>query len=154
MTTISPVPKPSSAHSDLERDLEVYFRQKNPPWIVAREVDLGSRSMDKEVKRADVMAMSVTYPPRFVIVDAKVSKADLQRGIRAEQHLIYAEFCHRFYYATPFGLITENDLPDGCSWLQQTENGKWFTEEWLDEENRSFKMPEELWHSFAKKLGG
>ena len=151
--TINSVPKPSSAHSDLERDLEVYFRQKNPPWIPAREVDLGSRSIDKEVKLVDILAMSVMFPPRFIIVDAKVSKADLQRGIREEQHLVYAEHCHLFYYATPAGLITAKDIPEFCGWLEQWENRKGFTAhdgEW----NQQFLMSDVVWHSFAKRLAG
>ena len=73
--------KPSSAHSDLQDDVMAYWRAKPPGWIPVKELDLGSRSMDREVKRADVFAMSETYPPRFVICEVKVSKPD-SRSLR------------------------------------------------------------------------
>lgn len=148
------VPKPSSAHSELQRDLEVYFRQKNPPWISACEVDLGSRSMDKEVNRADIMAMSVTYPPRFIICEVKVSRADFLRDIKSEKYLHYMECCNYFYFVTPSELLLAEDIPEWCGWLEQWPTGKGFKECRTGEKNRQFMMDDLLWQSFVKRLAG
>ena len=153
LTTITPTPKPSSVHSELQRDLEVYFRHKNPPWVVAREVDLGSRSIDREVKRVDILAMSVTYPPRFIICEVKVSRQDFFRDIESEKYLHYMENCNLFYFVTPFSLVLENEIPSWCGWIERSFDKKRFTEH-DGEKNNAFKMPEEVWHSFVKRLAG
>ncbi len=145
--------KPNSAHADLQEDVCKYWRAKSPSWIPVKELGLGSRSMDKEVKRADVFAMSETYPPRFIITEVKVSKPDFLRGIKEEQYLYYMEDCDLFYFATPRGLIDAEDIPMYCGWLEQWENKKGFTEH-TGEKNTGFQMDDGLWHSFAKKLDG
>ncbi len=136
-------------HSQLERDVERYWRQKG--WHVVRELDLASRSLDKEVKIADIFAMSPMYPPKFVICEIKVSRADLLSDIKSEKYLHSMENCYLFYFAAPFGLITEDDLPFGCGRLEQWENGKGFNP-YDGEKNNNFKMSDELWHNFARKL--
>ncbi len=153
------VPKPDGAHNKLQDDVCAWLRQWQAGWIPVKEMDLGSRSLDKEVKRADVFAMSETYRPRFVICEIKVSRADFLRGVREEQHLIYAEFCNVFYFATPHGLITEDEVPPGCGWLEEREwpalqgsNKTSLYEEQRGEENRAFKMNDQLWQAFVKRL--
>ena len=146
--------KPNSAHSDLAEDVCKYWRAKSPGWIPVKELDMGSRSMDKEVKRADVFAMSETYPPRFIICEVKVSRADFLSDMRSDKYLDYIYHCNLFYFATPYELIDENDLPRGCGWLEQYKNGKGFRERWTGEENKHFTISTESWHVFAKKLDG
>lgn len=143
--------KPDGAHGKLQDDLIRYFAQKSPPWIAVRELDLGSRSLDKEVKRADVFAMSETYPPRSIICEVKVSRPDFFRGVKEETYLHYMENCNLFYFVTPYRLITY-DIPFGCGWLEQWENGKGF-DEYGGEPNNQFKMNDQLWHNLVKKLG-
>ncbi len=145
--------KPNSAHADLQEDVCKYWRAKSPGWIPVKELDLGSRSMDREVKRADVFAMSETYPPRFVICEVKVSRADFLSDIKSEKYLHYMDNSNLFYFVTPYALL-EEDIPTWCGWLEQWENKKGFTERWGGEENRQFMMDDQLWHSLAKKLDG
>ncbi len=146
--------KPNSAHADLQEDVCKYWRAKSPGWIPVKELDLGSRSMDKEVKRADVFAITDTYPPRFVICEVKVSRADFLRGVKEEQYLHYMDNCNLFYFVTPWGLLKPGDKPLGCGWLEQWENKKGFNVMWTGEENHEFKMNDQLWYTFVKKLDG
>ena len=150
--TFTPAPKPDSAHSDLQEAVMVYWRAKSPGWIPVKEQDLGSRAMDKEIKRADIFAMSKTYPPRFIICEVKVSRPDFLSDVKSEKYLVYMENCNLFYFATPYGLVIADDIPEWCGWLEQWPTGKGFKECRTGEENRQCKMTDELWHSFAKKL--
>ena len=146
--------KPNSAHSDLQDDVMAYWRAKSPGWIPGKELDLGSRSMDKEVKRADVFVMSETYPPRFIICEVKVGRADFLKDIKSEKYVHYMENCNLFYFVTPSEMVTWEDVPPWCGWLEQRKDRKWFDENITGDPNPGFKMPEEIWHSFAKRLGG
>ncbi len=146
--------KPNSAHSDLQDDVCKYWRAKG--WIPVKELGLGSRSMDKEVKRADVFAMSETYPPRFIICEVKVSRADFLRGIKEETYLHYMEYCNYFYFATPSELLLAEDIPLGCGWLESWDSKyhvrRQIRERIAVEEDRTFKMNDLIWHSFVKRL--
>lgn len=145
--------KPNSAHADLQEDVCKYWRAKSPAWIPVKELDLGSRAIDREVKRADVFAMSETYPPRFLICEVKVSRADFLRGVKEEQHLAYAEDCGLFYFVTAEGIVTLEDIPPFCGWIAKLPSGR-LVEYLTGEPNKGFKMNDQLWHSYAKKLDG
>ena len=149
---VYPAPKPSSEHEKLQDEICKWLKQWHTGWIPVTELDMGSRSMDREIGRADIFAMSVTYPPRFIICEVKVSRADFLSDMRSDKYLDYIYHCDFFYFATPHGLITKDDLPQGCGWLEQYKNKKGFSE-YRGEDNRYFNISTESWHAFAKRLG-
>lgn len=120
--TISPVPKPSSAHSDLQRDLCRWLEQgPHEKWIAFKELDMDLRGRDPNTQRADVWALRWREPLRIHVYECKVSRADFLSDINSGKWEGYG--CHYFYFVTPKGLLTLDDIPDGVGWVEQTKGG-------------------------------
>lgn len=145
MTDIIPVPKPSKAHSELQRDLERYLVSGSPPWIIFKEMDLTDEMYPFDgvenpgLQRADLYAISWRNPVQVCIYECKVSRSDFQRDVRSGKYLGYLEHCNLFYFATPYGLITKDEVPEGCGWIQQNKQHRRFRVRSTGDLNRSYK---------------
>lgn len=144
--------KPNSAHSDLERDwcfyLERLARQK---YITLKEVPLDQLRRNRNAKRVDVWALRWMDPLWIIIGEIKVSRPDFLSDIRSGKWKEALDACHRFYFITTYGLITEDDLPENAGWMEQRKSKKGF-KEYHGLTNEGFKPSDGLWASVVKKL--
>jgi hypothetical protein len=87
-------------------------------------VHLGSPYLQNSVQRADVMEIKPSYTRFCVsIYEVKISRSDFQSDIRSGKWLGYLEHCHRFYFATPSGMVKKEEIPDGAGLIVRGENG-------------------------------
>lgn len=79
-------------------------------------------SWSGEFSRMDAVAIKKSYTrPCVTIYEVKVSKSDF---LHDNKWPGYLDYCHRFYFACPSGLIQKHDIPDprvGLVWVN--ENG-------------------------------
>lgn len=148
---VYPVPKPSSAHSDLQRDLCRYLQRDAPrKFIPLKEMDLGLRIRDASVQRADVWALRWIDPIVIHIYEVKVSRSDFQSDINSGKWEGYINQCHWFFFVTPYGLVTKDEIPERAGWLEQRKSGKGF-KVLNGIENPGFIPAGEMWAAVVKK---
>ena len=150
------VPKPSSAHSDLQRDLCRYLEQRvSPPWITLQEMDLGLRGNNTHwtgsVQRADVLAIRWTAPLRIHIYEIKVSRSDFQSDIKSGKWEGYLEHCHLFFFVTPHGMVQRDEIPEGIGWVEVSKRGKNFPTRLTGALNHDYSPSEDEWFAIVKK---
>ena len=142
--------KPNSAHADLQEDVCRYLEQASPPWITFKEMDLGLRGENANVQRADVLALKWTEPVAH-IYEVKVSRADFLSDKNSGKWEGYLFNCQLFFFATPHGLITKEDVPEGAGWVEQTERGNNFRRRLTGAENGNYHIGEDQWFALVKK---
>lgn len=88
---------------------EQYFRDHDSP--VADEVPDGwNPSESKPVRRIDALLRDTSG---YTAIEIKVTRADFRRDT-PEKRRAWAAHTRRFIYATPAGLISPSEVPDGC----------------------------------------
>ena len=121
------VPKPSSAHSDLQRGVKRYLeREARKRYIVLTEVNADQLRRNPSARRFDIWGLRWAEPLLIIIGEVKVSRPDFLSDLRCGKWQDGLENCHLFYFITPFGLITVDDLPEGPGLMEQRKSGKGF----------------------------
>ena len=83
-------------------------------WMAWVNMPLGS-VMWHNVGIVDVLAIFRSYTNRAVrIYEVKVSRGDFLADVNMGKYLKYLEHCTQFYFATPAGLISKDEVPAGC----------------------------------------
>jgi len=76
---------------------------------------------------ADVLVVKPSYTQFCVsIFEIKVTRADFMSDIRSEKWRKYLPHCHRFYFATPQGLVHKKEIPDEAGLIIRSDKG-WTT---------------------------
>ena len=107
-------------HNELAEDLS--FNIGKTPYL---DVTLGSSMLNNhKVQRADVLSVKPSYR-RFCIsiYEIKISRSDFLSDIRSEKWKGYLEHCHRFYFATPEGMVDKSEIPDPAGLLLRSPKG-------------------------------
>lgn len=82
-------------------------------------------SEDGKIRSIDVLLLrnwaSKPRPHERVAVEIKVSRSDFRRESDAKR-APWRVLAHRFVYATPEGLLTPQDIPDGCWLIEVSEH--------------------------------
>lgn len=60
---------------------------------------------------------------QWTALEVKISRADFKRDTY-EKRRAWMERTDRFIYVTPEGLITKEEVPDGCGWWEVSEQGR------------------------------
>ena len=102
---------------ELQKSLVEHFRNQRRTWLAWREVNLGADV------RADVVAMARSYRVHLAVYEVKVNRWDFQQDVRSGKFEKAFPHCHSFYYATPQGLVTKEELPVGCGLIVHGESG-------------------------------
>ena len=117
----------------LNRNFELHLKpdQRVFQHLGLRHEDLGSafsRTADyKVVSRPDVIsivpsAKKSEWNPW--ILEAKVSRRDFMQDIRnPSKRYAYALLSRQFFYLTPAGLVSEDELPTGCGLIIESRPG-------------------------------
>jgi len=87
-------------------------------------VPLGSVWGNSHTQRADVIEVKPSYT-RFCIsiYEIKISRADFQSDIRSDKWKGYLPHCHRFYFASPAGVLAKEDIPKGAGLIVRGDRG-------------------------------
>ena len=92
------------------------------------DVNLGSSWLSKYGEgpaRADVVTIFPSYTQFCVsIYEVKASREDFYSDIKTDKWKLYLPHCHRFYFATPAGMLVKSEIPTEAGWIVQ-ENGSW-----------------------------
>lgn len=87
-------------------------------------VHLGSPYLQFSVQRADVIEIKPSYTRFCVsIYEVKISRSDFQSDIRSGKWKGYLDHCHRFYFATPAGMVKKEEIPEEAGLIVRGENG-------------------------------
>lgn len=121
------VPKPSSAHSELQRGVKRYLeREARKRYIVLTEVNADQLRRNPNVRRFDIWGLRWADPMLIIIGEVKVSRPDFLSDLRSGKWQDGLENCHLFYFIVPYGLITKDDLPEGPGLMEQRKSGVGF----------------------------
>lgn len=74
----------------------------------------------KFTRRIDALLL---YNQKWTAFEIKTSRADFKRDTY-EKRRAWMKHTDRFIYVTPVGLITKEEVPDGCGWWEVNEYGK------------------------------
>ena len=74
----------------------------------------------KRTRRIDCLLLSAS---KWTAVEIKVSRSDFKRDSYTKRR-VWMQHCHRFVYATPVGLLTADEIPDGCGWWEVHPDGR------------------------------
>lgn len=92
-------------------------------WALVTEVPIVSGTVER---RIDVLALR-NWRTRGVqerrAIEIKISRADFARDSEAKRAPWHA-VVHRFFYATPAGLLAPAEVPDGCGLLEVGATGR------------------------------
>jgi len=109
-------------HPELIDDLLKHLSLIN--WCSFREIPMGSKWGDPHAPIADIYAFKKSYTrPFFSIYDIKVSRGDFLQDIKSSKYMKYMEFCDRFYFATPSGLVKVEEIPAEAGWYVRGDKG-------------------------------
>ena len=106
------------AHNELANDLADHLRGSSDR-LVWTDMQLGPSGSP----RPDVYTVPCTYS-RFMPVayECKVSVADFRRDITAGKWTSYLQFAAGVMFCVPAGLVTKNDIPEGCGLMVRHES--------------------------------
>ena len=104
---------------DAERIVEGLLKFHEPhkhrgEWAIVRELRLGTGFGKNVEQRIDVWAMNLWASCAFerVAYEIKVDRRDLLHELKhPEKRQAYLAVSNRFYFATPFGMINQGELP-------------------------------------------
>lgn len=74
----------------------------------------------KAIRRIDALMMAGT---KRTAIEVKVTRADFKRDT-AQKRAPWAAITHRFVYAVPAGLVTPEEVPDGCGLWEVRGDGR------------------------------
>lgn len=109
-------------------------------------------------RRIDVLLMRTTMarpvPYERIAIEIKVSRADFRRDT-AEKRAPWMSVAHRFAYATPPGLISKEEVPEGCGLIEVDPTAPRFQGcIWRKRAPRNFGSPEDFDARFVAYLAG
>lgn len=106
-------------HNELAKDLAEHLRGASDR-LVWTDMQLGPSGSP----RPDVYTVPRSYS-RFMPVayECKVSVADFRRDITAGKWTSYLQFAAGVMFCVPAGLITKDDIPNGCGLMVRNETG-------------------------------
>ena len=107
------------------------------------EVKSGSTWFSKELAILDALAIKKSWTkPCITGYEVKVSRQDF---LNDSKWPVYKNYCHRFYFACPKGLIQPDELPDdvGLIWLNP-ETGSLYTRK--KSKFRDIEMPADMFY--------
>lgn len=97
-------------------DIRRGIRRRHPSWedwIYIEEVALPMT--DFHQRRIDVLAILDRMEPTIEAYEIKVNRGDFLRELEYQSKRIPAmAISNYFWFATPFGLIEPDEIPDGC----------------------------------------
>lgn len=76
--------------------------------------------LGKEFRRIDLLMLTVST---WTAIEIKVSRADFFKDTY-EKRKVWKDHTHRFVYATPVGLVTPEEVPEGCGLWEIDELGQ------------------------------
>lgn len=91
-----------------------YDEPTTPEWTAAFDA---TRNLPAQVRYIDALAFKGPYRVAFEI---KISRGDFKRDT-LDKRRAWMEAAHQFAYVAPKGLITKEELPQGCGLLEFTE---------------------------------
>lgn len=99
---------------------EAYARRKgllDTDYVAEDDYDV---EKGKYARRIDLLMLD---NQKWTAIEIKVSRADFFRDTD-EKRRVWKDHSHRFIYATPQGLVTAEEIPDGCGWWEITPTGR------------------------------
>ncbi|MFV0916076.1 hypothetical protein ACI1PM_03235 [Ralstonia nicotianae] len=104
-------------HNELAKDLAEYLRGSSDR-LVWTDMQLGPSGSP----RPDVYTVPRSYS-RFMPVayECKVSVADFRRDVTAGKWTSYLQFAAGVMFCVPAGLISKDDIPNGCGLMVRSE---------------------------------
>jgi hypothetical protein len=111
-----------------------------------------------DYRRIDVLLMRTTtanpVPFERIAVEIKVSRGDFRRDTAAKRKPWMA-VAHRFAYATPPGLVSKDEVPEGCGLIEVDPEAPRFQGcTWAKRAPRNFGSPEDFDARFVAYLAG
>lgn len=106
-------------HDELQHDLANHLRNKGD-IMVWENMQIGPSGSP----RPDVYAIGKTFT-RFcpITYEIKISVSDFRSDITSGKWQSYLDFSSAVFFATPAGMITKADIPNGCGLIQRSESG-------------------------------
>lgn len=78
-------------------------------------------SIDSGFRRMDAWSMRKSWAkPLVVAYEVKVSRSDFLRDHKMQE---YMAFCNELYVVAPKGVLSIDELPEGCGYLEVTSTG-------------------------------
>lgn len=103
-------------HDELAASLAVHL--SNPKH---REPQVCWLNMKLRSGRPDVFAITPSFnlnKTRPTTYEIKVSRSDFLADVRAAKHRQYEKMSQYVYFAAPRGLLSEDEIPDGCGLIE------------------------------------
>lgn len=97
-------------------------------------------------RRIDLLGLDSQH--QWTAVEVKVSRADFARETYEKRHP-WIKKAHRFVYAVPEGLITPDEVPEGCGLWAVSEDGRQVK---VAKRARINRNPQEFPESFLRTL--
>ncbi len=108
-------------HDQLAADLASYLRGMSNR-ITWEDMQLGPSGSP----RPDVYTMEPTYTRlAFEAFECKVSASDFRRDVTAGKWQSYLKYANSVTFAAPLGLITKDQVPEGCGLILRGAAGQW-----------------------------
>jgi len=97
------------------------------PWAFFAELRIGTGYGREAEQRIDAWAMALWPSAQFkrVAYEVKISRSDFLREIKDPGKRRRAMvFSNEFYFATPFGLLKESEIPPECGLVEIRPDGR------------------------------
>lgn len=105
-------------HDELQHDLACHLRA-NSVRMVWEDMQLGPSGSD----RPDIFMFEKSYAQfKPIIYEIKVSVSDFRSDITSGKWQKYIKYASAVIFAVPDGMVTKNDIPDGCGLIVRKEN--------------------------------
>lgn len=109
----------SADHGELKLDLRDARRSNGE--IAVCELSVQQWGMGGWV---DVVSMKPSWStPNPTAYEVKATRSDFQRDVQRGKYRNYLPYFCRFYFATPSGLVSKDEVPEGCGLIVRGENG-------------------------------
>ena len=104
-------------HDELAEDLSASRRKAGK--IAFTRISIGSFGTHGQM---DVLVMEPSWTKTaFDCYEVKVSRSDFLGDIGSGKYLRYRPFCNRLVFATPKGMVSKDELPNGCGLVVRNE---------------------------------
>lgn len=109
-------------------------------------------------RRIDVLLMRTSnvkpVPFERIAVEIKITRADFRRDT-PEKRAPWQAVAHRFAYATPPGLVSQDEVPEGCGLIEVDPSAPRFSGcSWAKRAPRRLGVPAEFDDRFVAYLAG
>lgn len=108
-------------HDELQGDLAAYLRGYSRPMLVWQDMQLGPAGSP----RPDVYTIACSYTGLHAMAyEIKVSRSDFLSDVTRGKALGYRTFAGAVTFATPKGMVSKGEIPDGCGLIERGD-GAW-----------------------------